>query len=189
MTVRKRRDGARRATLDEAIHPLPDAMAEAVAAYAARGCGQGPASEAPSAGPTLGSNLPLSPQEIGSASYQVRLAAVRFVRVVREASREVGFVAESSEHLFDSFRLLAAQALGSPEVNRGTIRSLAALGDPADILAAIFVQKSCVDAPGFKERTNAAGRAFIEAVSKCDPMIVAWIAAAVAPVKPVTSRR
>jgi len=80
----------------------------------------------------------MSPQEIDSASYQVRLAAARFVRVVREASRELGFVAESSEHLFDSFRLLAAQALGSPEVNRGTIRSLAPLGDPADILAAIF---------------------------------------------------
>ena len=112
----------------------------------------------------------------------------RFIRVVRDASREVGFVAGSAEHLFDAFRLLAAQALGSPEVNRGTIRSLAALGDPADILAAIFVQKSCVDAPGFKGRTDAAARAFIEAVSKCDPIIVAWIAAAVSQVKPVPVR-
>ena len=127
--------------------------------------------------------------EIGSASEEVRHTAARFIRVVREASREVRFVPESFERLFDAFRLLAVQALGSPEVNRDTIRSLAAIGDPADILAAIFVQKSCVDAPGFKERTNAAGRAFIEAVSKCDPMIVAWIAAAVAPVKPVTSRQ
>jgi hypothetical protein len=38
-----------------------------------------------------------------------------------------------------------------------------------DILAAIFVQKSCVDIPGFMERTDEAGRAFIEAVAKADP--------------------
>ena len=98
---------------------------------------------------------------------------------MREASREVGFVAELAEPLFDAFRLRAAKAVGSPEVNKATVRSLAALGDPADILAAIFIQKSCADIPGFKERTDAAGRAFVEAVSKCDPMIVAWIAAAV----------
>ena len=110
------------------------------------------------------------------------------IRVVREASREAGFVAESAEHLFDAFRLTAAKALGSPEVNKQTVRSLAALGDPADILAAIFVQKSCVDAPGFKEQTDAAGRAFIEAVSKCDAIVLAWIAAAVAPVKPIRNR-
>jgi len=30
---------------------------------------------------------------------------------------------------------------------------------------------SCVDATGFKERTDAAGRAFVEAVSKCDPIV------------------
>ena len=52
--------------LDRSVVPLsmkafvPDAMAEAVAAYAARGCGQEPASEAPTAGPTLGSNLLLA---------------------------------------------------------------------------------------------------------------------------------
>ena len=125
-------------------------MGETVAAYAARGCGQEPASEAPAAGSTLGS-IPLTGAEIGSASEEVRHTAARFIRVVREASREVRFVPESFERLFDAFRLLAVQALGSPEV-RDTIRSLAALGDPADILAAIFVQKSCVDAPGFKER-------------------------------------
>ena len=55
-----------------------------------------------------------------------------------------------------------------------------------DILAAMFVQKSCVDIPGFMERTDEAGRAFIEAVAKADPMIVVWIAAAVAHVKPVS---
>ena len=102
---------------------------------------------------------------VGSASDEVHQAAACFIRVVREASREAGFVADSAEHLFDAFRLTAAKALGSPEVNKQTVRSLAALGDPADILAAIFVQKSCVDAPGFKEQTDAAGRAFIEAVS------------------------
>ena len=115
-------------------------------------------------------------------------AAARFIRVVREASREVGFVAELAEPLFDAFRLRAAKALGSPDVNKATVRSLAALNDPADILAAVFVQKSCVDVPGFNERTEAAGRAFIEAVSKADPMVVAWIAAAVAQVKPLPSR-
>ena len=36
------------------------------------------------------------------------------------------------------------------------------------------------------ERTDEAGRAFIEAVAKADPMIVVWIAAAVAHVKPVS---
>jgi hypothetical protein len=180
--------------LDRSVVPLsmkafvPDAMAEAVAAYAARGCGQEPASEAPTAGPTLGSNLLLAAHEIGSASYEVRLAAARFDGAVRDASREIGFVAGSVEHLFDAFRLLAAQALGSPEVNQETIRSLAALGEPADILAAIFVQKSCVDAPGFKKQTEAAGHAFVEAVAKTDPMVVAWIVAAVAQVKLVTSR-
>jgi hypothetical protein len=130
----------------------------------------------------------LTAYEVGSASDEVRQAAARFIRVVREASREVGFVTGTAEHLFDGFRLMAAQALRSLEVNRDTVRSLAALGDPADLLAAIFVQKSCVDAPGFKERTDAAGRAFVEATSKADPMLVAWIAAAVAQVKPVTSR-
>ena len=70
------------------------------------------------------------------------MAVARFIRVIRDASREVGFVAGSAEHLFDAFRLLAAQALGSPEVNKETVRSLAVLGDPAEILAAIFVQKS-----------------------------------------------
>ena len=44
--------------------------------------------------------FPLTPQEIGSASYEVHQAAARFIRVVREASREVGFVAESAEPLF-----------------------------------------------------------------------------------------
>jgi hypothetical protein len=85
------------------------------------------------------------------------------------ASREIGFKASPAEHLFDAFRLVAAKALVSPEVNKETITSLAGLGDPADILAAIFVQKSCVDIPGFMERTDEAGRAFIEAVAKADP--------------------
>ena len=79
----------------------------------------------------------MTPQEIGSASYEVHQAAARFILVVKEASREVGFVAESAEPLFDAFRLRAAKALGSPEVNKATVRSLAALDDPADILAAI----------------------------------------------------
>jgi hypothetical protein len=138
--------------------------------------------------PSNSAYFPLTPQEIGSASYEVHQAAARFIRVVREASREVGFVAESAEPLFDAFRIRAAKALGSPDVNKATVRSLAALNDPADILAAIFIQKSCVDVPGFNERTEAAGRAFIEAVSKANPMVVAWIAAAVAQVKPLPSR-
>jgi len=71
--------------------------------------------------------------------------------------------------------------------NDETVRSLGALGDPADILAAIFVQKSCVDTPGFKERTDAAGHAFVRMASRADPMVVACIAAAVAQVKPITS--
>ena len=106
----------------------------------------------------------------------------------RKHPAKSGLSLSSAEPLFDAFRLRAAKALGSPEVNKATVRSLAALGDPADILAAIFIQKSCVDVPGFKERTEAAGRAFIEAVSKADPMVVAWIAAAVAQVKSLPSR-
>jgi hypothetical protein len=39
----------------------------------------------------------MSPQEIGSALYQARLAAARFVQVVREASREVGFVVDGGD--------------------------------------------------------------------------------------------
>ena len=39
--------------LRRCVHSSPDAIAEAVAAYAARGCGQEPASKAPAAGPTL----------------------------------------------------------------------------------------------------------------------------------------
>jgi len=125
-------------------------------------------------------------QQISSTSEEIRDAAARFIRAVRDASREIGFKPSPAEHLFDAFRLVAAKALVSPEVNKETITSLAGLGDPADILAAIFVQKSCVDIPGFMERTDEAGRAFIEAVAKADPMIVVWIAAAVAHVKPVS---
>src|SRR3954454_10583198 len=156
------------------LHP-PDAPAAAIATPAERDRVEGPASKAAAPRAFPRPNPSLTPQEIGSASYEVHQAAARFIRVVREASREVGFVAESAEPLFDAFRLRAAKALGSPEVNKATVRSLAALDDPADILAAIFVQKSCVDVPGFNERTEAAGRAFIEAVSKADPMVVAWM--------------
>jgi hypothetical protein len=38
--------------------------------------------------PSNSAYFPLTPQEIGSASYEVHQAAARFIRVVREASRE-----------------------------------------------------------------------------------------------------
>lgn len=178
----------RRAKGHEGILHRTNARAQAAATLATRDRLEGPASKAAAPRAFARPNPSLTPQEIGSASYEVHRAAARFIRVVREASREVGFVAESAEPLFDAFRLRAAKALGSPDVNKATVRSLAAVNDPADILAAIFIQKSCVDVPGFNERTEAAGRAFIEAVSKADPMVVAWIAAAVAQVKPLPSR-
>ena len=74
---------------------------------------------------------------------------------------------------FDAFRLRAAKAVGSPEVNKATVRSLAALGDPADILAAICVQKSCVDAPGCAEEFQSAFGRFLFFVTKAVKRAVA----------------
>ena len=71
---------------------------------------------------TLSDNSPDEParvtaQQISSTSEEIRDAAARFIRAVRDASREIGFKASPAEHLFDAFRLVAAKALVSPEVN------------------------------------------------------------------------
>ena len=62
------------------------------------------------------------------------------------------------------------------------------LGDPADLLAAVFVQKKCAEVPGFRDQTRAANLRFVEALTALDPMLALWTAAIAFRVRPAMFR-
>jgi hypothetical protein len=126
-------------------------------------------------------NRPLAPQAL-------RDRATHYVVAIREAASAIPAVDSASGSLFDICRHAAETALGRAEIEADRVEKLKVLGDPADLLAAVLLQKKCADAPGFRERTAGASLRFVEALTALDPTLALWIAEIALQVRPAMFR-
>ncbi len=86
--------------------------------------------------------------------------------------------------LFETYSAVAAQVLSRPEMDPHHLHALEQAGDPSEVLAAMFVQKKLAATPEFKQAIDASSKQFLQALAAFDPMLVVWIAGALAQVRP-----
>lgn len=119
-----------------------------------------------------------------TAPQVLRHRAARYVVAIREAANAIRAEEGASGTIFDACRNAAERTLSRSEIKPEVVEKLRALGDPADLLAAVFLQKKCADAPGFRERTQTDSLHFVQALTALDPMLAVWIAGIVVQVRP-----
>lgn len=120
------------------------------------------------------------------SSHSIRACVTRYVSAVQEATNALNHEAPGA--LFSACHRAACDALSRAQVSPDILTALTRLGDPAAILAAVFLQKKCAEVPGFRERTRAESLRFVEAVSALDPMLMVWITSKVVHVQPAKLR-
>ena len=101
-------------------------------------------------------NRPTAPQVLWHRATQ-------YVVAIRGAANAIRAEDSASGLIFDACRHAAETALSRAGIEPEVLAKLKALGDPADLLAAVFLQKKCADLPGFRDRTRAESLRFVGA--------------------------
>ena len=120
------------------------------------------------------------------SSHSIRECVTGYVSAVQEATNAIGHGAPGG--LVAACHRAACDALSRAQVNPDILAALSRLGEPAAILAAVFLQKKCSDVPGFRERTRAESLRFVEVAGALDPMLMVWMTSKVIHVQPAKLR-
>jgi hypothetical protein len=115
----------------------------------------------------------------------LRDVAATYVAAVREAAHAVA--PDCKPSLFDRYRAVAARLVSAPEAG-AHLGTLHLSGEPAEILAAMFLQKKLTAAMGAQDAILHASQRLWPVLALHDPVLVVWIAEALTYVRPVEVR-